>query len=208
MRQAAFFAQSLEANSNKWFLHLDLSIFANFADLQIVLRKLLQFQLFIISSTSRYCEEMSCWQALGATMECSDIPTGATNCLFAEMIFPEHANHYGTLYGAKGLEMMGRAAFVAASRFARQPVVMAATDAVRFRKPVPIGSLLEFTAVVTRCGHASMTVLVEATMENLTSGRRHQAMTGRFEMVAVNEHGRPAPLQNNCHVEILEETHS
>ncbi|TXI04172.1 MAG: acyl-CoA thioesterase [Rhizobium sp.] len=141
-------------------------------------------------------------------MERGEISSGAANCLFAEMIFPEQANHYGTLYGSKGLEMMGRAAFVAASRFARQPVVMAATDAVKFRKPVPVGSLLEFTAVVTRCGYASMTVLVEATMENLTSGRRHQAMTGRFEMVAVNDHGRPAPFQNNRHVEIFEETHS
>ena len=43
---------------------------------------------------------------------------------FIEMVFPEQANHYGTLFGGAALSLMGKAAFVAATRRARQAVVM------------------------------------------------------------------------------------
>ncbi len=33
---------------------------------------------------------------------------------FVEMIFPDLANHYGTLFGGNALSLMGKAAFVAA----------------------------------------------------------------------------------------------
>jgi len=75
-----------------------------------------------------------------------------SDCVFIEMIFPERANHYGTLYGSNGLEMLGRAAFVAASRHARKFIVMAAADKIEFHSPVPVGSLLESSATVIRTG--------------------------------------------------------
>jgi len=40
--------------------------------------------------------------------------TGETR--FVEMVFPEQANHYGTLFGGNALSLMGKAAFVAATR--------------------------------------------------------------------------------------------
>ena len=39
--------------------------------------------------------------------------------MMVEMIFPEQANHYGTLFGGNALSLMARAAFVAAARRAR-----------------------------------------------------------------------------------------
>lgn len=90
---------------------------------------------------------------------------------------------------------MGRAAFVAASRHARKPIVMAAADKIEFHNPVPVGSLLEFGATVIRVGRTSMTVAVKATTERLADGHRQLAMTGRFEMVAIDETGRPEPLK-------------
>ena len=38
---------------------------------------------------------------------------------FVELVFPEQANHYGTLFGGAALSLMGKAAFVAATRRAR-----------------------------------------------------------------------------------------
>jgi len=38
---------------------------------------------------------------------------------FIELVFPSEANHYGTLFGGNALSMMGKAAFVAATRHAR-----------------------------------------------------------------------------------------
>jgi acyl-CoA hydrolase len=48
------------------------------------------------------------------------------------MIFPEQANHYGTLFGGHALNLMGKAAFITATRWARQNVVMAASTKSSF----------------------------------------------------------------------------
>lgn len=113
---------------------------------------------------------------------------------FVELIFPEQANHYGTLFGGNALSMMGKAAFVAASRHARRAVVMATSDKVQFHEPVRVGELVELTARVERVGRSSMTVAVEVIAETLITGRRRVAMRGSFEMVAVDDAGRPTPV--------------
>jgi acyl-CoA hydrolase len=110
---------------------------------------------------------------------------------FVEMIFPDQANHYGTLFGGNALSLMGKAAFVAATRRARRAVVMATSDKVEFHVPVRVGDLLELTASVERVGRSSMTVVVEAVAESLLSGDRRVAVRGSFEMVAVDDDGKP-----------------
>jgi acyl-CoA hydrolase len=118
--------------------------------------------------------------------------TGETR--FVEMIFPDQANHYGTLFGGSGLGLMAKAAFVAATRRARGAVVMARSDKTDFHTPVRVGELLDMAARVVRVGRSSMTVEVEATAEVLLTGERRPAMLGRFEMVAVGPDGRPVPI--------------
>lgn len=69
---------------------------------------------------------------------------------FVELVFPDQANHYGTLFGGAALSLMGKAAFVAATRRARRAVVMANSDKVQFHEPVRVGELVELTARVER----------------------------------------------------------
>ncbi|ROZ78237.1 acyl-CoA thioesterase [Ramlibacter sp. WS9] len=109
----------------------------------------------------------------------------------AEIIFPEQANHYGTLFGGNALNLLGKAAFLAASRHARRDVVMAACSDVQFHLPVRVGQALELTARVTRSGRSSMTVTVQGMAETLASGENELALEGRFEMVAVDASGKP-----------------
>jgi len=113
---------------------------------------------------------------------------------FVEIVFPEQANHYGTLFGGNALSLMGKAAFVAATRRARCAVVMATSDKVQFHEPVHVGELVELTARVERVGRSSMTVVVEVVAETLATGSRRIAMQGSFEMVAVDAAGRPTPV--------------
>jgi acyl-CoA hydrolase len=113
---------------------------------------------------------------------------------FVEMVFPEQANHYGTLFGGHALSLMGKAAFIAATRHARQSVVMATSDRIEFHEPVRVGELVELAAHVVRVGRSSMTVAVDMIREDLISGARKSAVRGTFEMVAVNEFGRPVPI--------------
>ncbi|MCL2162750.1 MAG: acyl-CoA thioesterase [Betaproteobacteria bacterium] len=114
---------------------------------------------------------------------------------FVEMIFPDQANHYGTLYGGNALGLLGKAAFVTATRYARHAVVMAMSERVEFHVPIRLGQMLELTGRITRVGRSSMTVEVVGVAETLLTGERKEALAGRFEMVAVDKEGRPHPLR-------------
>ncbi|MYM56908.1 acyl-CoA thioesterase [Thalassovita mangrovi] len=114
--------------------------------------------------------------------------------VLVEMIFPEQANHYGTLFGGNALSLMAKAAFVAATRRARGAVVMARSDRVDFATPVRVGELLELRAEVIRTGRSSMSVAVAGEAEDMASGQRRAVLQGRFEMVAVDAAGRPRAI--------------
>ncbi|WP_319772438.1 acyl-CoA thioesterase [Breoghania sp.] len=113
---------------------------------------------------------------------------------FLELVLPEQTNHYGTLYGANALHLMGKAAFVCASRRARRTIVMAKSDAIDFRKPVKLGHLIDIRARVAAEGRTSLTVCVDVIAEDLADGSRYPAISGNFVMVAVDRDGRPTPL--------------
>ena len=123
-----------------------------------------------------------------------------------DVVFPDRANHYGTLFGGNALQLMGKAAFIAATRRARQHVVMASADNMIFDEPVRVGELIECVASVARVGRSSMTVAVDLIHEDSLSGLRRSAVRGTFEMVAVDANGRPAPVfESQDHREIPEE---
>jgi acyl-CoA hydrolase len=122
-----------------------------------------------------------------------DEQSGETRML--EVVFPEHANHYGTLFAGNALSLMAKAAFVAGARRARRNVVMATANQVDFLEPVKVGELIQIVASVERAGTSSMTVAVEIVREDLVGAKRSVAVRGKFEMVAVNEHGRPVRIE-------------
>jgi acyl-CoA hydrolase len=111
-----------------------------------------------------------------------------------EMVFPNQTNHYGTLFGGDALRLMDMAAFVAASRHARRPVVTASSERIDFHVPVRQGQLAEVVGRVTGTGSTSLTVEVELWAEDLLTGKRELCTKGSFVLVAVDEHGRPTPI--------------
>ncbi|MFZ1363359.1 MAG: acyl-CoA thioesterase [Brachymonas denitrificans] len=111
-----------------------------------------------------------------------------------EIVFPEHANHYGTLFGGNALQMLAKAAFVAARQCAQANVVMAAVSGVEFLAPVPQGSVLHLRAWVSRMGRSSMTTCVHGVISR-PGVPEELALTGIFEMVAVDGKGRPQAME-------------
>lgn len=111
-----------------------------------------------------------------------------------DMIFPPQTNHYGTLYGGDALKMMGKAAFVAATRHSRAILVMAASDRVDFKSPIRNGEMIELAAEIIHTGRSSIKIEVELWAENLLTGERRHSATAGFTMVSVDEEGRPRPL--------------
>jgi acyl-CoA hydrolase len=120
--------------------------------------------------------------------------SGQQETRIVEMVFPNQTNHYGTLFGGDALRLMDMAAFVTASRHARRPVVTASSERIDFHVPVRQGQLAEVVGRVTRTGRTSLTVEVELWAEDLLTGKRQLCTKGSFVLVAVDEHGRPAPI--------------
>lgn len=113
---------------------------------------------------------------------------------FLELVLPEQANHYGTLYGANALHLMAKAAYVCASRHTRCTMVMAKADAVEFRSPIRLGELANIRARVHARGRSSITIRVDVFAENMTANQSRAAISGDFVMVAVDPSGAPIAI--------------
>jgi len=111
-----------------------------------------------------------------------------------EVVFPDQTNHYGTLFGGHALRLMDKAAFVAASRYARRTVVTACSERVDFKNAVHHGNLIELTARVVATGRTSMTVEVELFAEDLLSAERKLCAQGKFVLVALDGSGKPVAV--------------
>ena len=110
-----------------------------------------------------------------------------------ELVLPAHANHHGTLFAGQGLQLMAKAAFLAARGLAQREVVMAGVTGVDFLAPTPVGSQLTLRAWVSRVGRASMTVCVTGLADQPGIGAE-EVLKGVFELVAVDANGRPVPV--------------
>jgi acyl-CoA hydrolase len=122
-----------------------------------------------------------------------------------EVVFPEHTNHYGTLFGGQALQLMSKAAFLAGRGFVRGDVVMARCGEVLFHAPVRLGSTLVLEAQVSRIGRSSLGVRVVGSVQDVATQALRCVLEGEFDMVAVDAAGRPVRMA--CLMEeTLEET--
>ncbi len=133
-------------------------------------------------------------------------PPAIPETRFTEIVFPEHANHYGTLFAGNALSMMAKAAFVAGARHAGCNVVMARSEKVEFVEPVKIGDVIDIVAHLERAGRSSMTIAVEIVREKIGSDARKRVVHGKFEMVAVDKDGRPVAIEKNAAHQAATET--
>lgn len=113
-----------------------------------------------------------------------------------EIVFPDHANHLGTLFGGQALAWMDKAAFIAATRFSRRTVVTARSEQVDFHVPVRQGQLVELVARVIDVGRSSIQIEVELHAEDALAGTRRLCTRGRFTMIALDAQGRPVAVHD------------
>ncbi len=112
-----------------------------------------------------------------------------------ELVFPEDANVLGTLFGGKAVAMMDEVGAIAAMRACRKAVVTASIDRIDFKEPIHIGEFVEVIARIVKVGRTSLTAQVELWAEEPASGRRRLSTTGSFIFVAVDQQGKPTPIQ-------------
>lgn len=117
-----------------------------------------------------------------------------SEAVLAEMLLPYQANAAGNIHGGEIMKLMDSTAGVSAMKYSRTNVVTARVDELMFKQPVHIGEHVVCTAHVVYTGTSSMEVFVTVEAENLTTGRRVIALTAFFTMVAVDENGKPTPV--------------
>jgi acyl-CoA hydrolase len=111
-----------------------------------------------------------------------------------EFVLPADTNPLGTLFGGTMLAWMDKAAGVAAIRRAGGTAVTAAVDGLHFRVPIREGELVELLAEVENVGRTSMRVRVEVNVEDPKNGAKQLCTVGYFTMVAIDEDGKPRPI--------------
>ena len=119
---------------------------------------------------------------------------GPSETRVLDLVLPGATNHYGTLFAGNGLSLLGKAAFLTATRYARQTMVLRSSRETEFIAPVRAGELIELIGRVTRRGNTSVEVEVEMVAENQTGGERRTCCTGTFTIVAVDAAGKAARL--------------
>lgn len=120
--------------------------------------------------------------------------TGAKEMCDFDIVFPDQTSHYGSLYGGDAFALMGKAAFVQATRRSRRAVVLASTRHVTFFSQVHTGEIVELRSSLAVVGRRSITVAVELWAEDPRERNRRRCGTGEFVMVAVGADHRPVDV--------------
>lgn len=109
-------------------------------------------------------------------------------------VFATNTNHYDTLHGGVAMHMMDEAAFIAATRFTRLPVVTVSSDRINFTKPIPSGTIVELVAKVTEVGRTSLKVGIDIYVEQMYEESRELAIHGVLTFVALGEDKKPVSI--------------
>jgi len=109
-------------------------------------------------------------------------------------VFPGRTNHHNTLFGGEALAWMDEAAFIAATRFCRKPLVTVCSDRVDFKESIPAGTIIELVARIEHVGRTSIRVKVDIFVEDMYSDDQHRAISGSFTFVALGPDRKPIPV--------------
>ena len=121
-----------------------------------------------------------------------DTPTG--ELAIRTLAMPADANPSGDIFGGWVLSQMDVAGGITAGQRAAGRVATVAIDAMTFHRPVYVGDVLCVYADIVRVGRTSISIDLEAWVLRGRLGDRVKVTEGRFVFVAIDEVGRPRPL--------------
>lgn len=111
------------------------------------------------------------------------------------LMTPEMANFSGKVHGGSVLRLLDQVAYACASRYAGTYVVTLSVDQVMFREPINVGELVTFLASVNYTGTSSMEIGIKVVAEDIRKQTVRHANSCFFTMVAVDDNGKPTPVQ-------------
>jgi acyl-CoA hydrolase len=122
------------------------------------------------------------------------MPTGQREVTLRFLAAPTDAGHAGHVGGGRVLEWIDKAGYACAVGWSGAYCVTAYVGNVRFRRPVPVGHLVEATASLVHTGRSSMHILVTVSSADPADGVYAQTTRCLVIFVAVDSHGRPSAV--------------
>lgn len=121
-------------------------------------------------------------------------PAKATYVETTHLVLPGQANALGTVFGGHVCAWLDLAGAVSAQRHCRRPVVTASMDDIHFHASIKVGHIAVVRAQVNAVFRSSLEVGVEVFSEDPLTGDRNHTTTAYLTFVALDAHGRPAPM--------------
>ena len=107
---------------------------------------------------------------------------------------PADTNANGDIFGGWVLSRMDIAGGIAGVDRAQGRVVTIKVDTMMFIQPVRVGDVLCVYTEVEHVGRTSMRIHIEAWARRFMSTTRDKVTDATFTFVAVDDHGRPRPV--------------
>jgi len=109
---------------------------------------------------------------------------------------PADANPNGDIFGGWLMSQMDIASGTYAGYIAMGRVATVAVDAMTFHLPVYIGDEISCYCQTARIGRTSIAVDVETWVRRRQDARCEKVTEGRFTFVAIDDAGKPHPVQS------------
>ncbi|OQW51574.1 MAG: hypothetical protein A4S09_10120 [Proteobacteria bacterium SG_bin7] len=110
-----------------------------------------------------------------------------------ELIMPQDANNFGTLFGGKLLEFIDKCAAITAFRYTGTQVVTASFERIDFLEAIHIADIIELTGRIIFTGKTSLVIIVDVYRQK-GNGPLTKATSGYTVFVAVDAKGNPIPV--------------
>lgn len=107
---------------------------------------------------------------------------------------PSDVNASGDIFGGWVLSQMDIAGGIVASARASGRVATVAINAMRFNEAIHVGDIVSIYGEVVKVGRTSMTVNLETLVHRRLDQREILVTEGVFTFVAIDENGRPRPV--------------
>ena len=113
-----------------------------------------------------------------------------------QIVMPMHTNGVaGVMFGGIMMQWIDVCAGVAAMRHAHGSVLTASIDRLDFKSPVHVGEIVVLQAQVNYTSRTSMEVGCRVDTEDMRTGVRRYVTRAYLTFVAVDEGGRPRPIE-------------
>jgi acyl-CoA thioesterase YciA len=128
----------------------------------------------------------------------SDSPASALpqgELVIRTIAMPADTNANGDMFGGWLVSQMDLGGAIYARNISRSRITTVAIDAMTFIHPVNVGDIVSCHATLQKVGRTSIRIEIEVWAQRAKGGAHVQVTKGTFTYVAIDDAGRPHPVQ-------------